>query len=155
RAAEVNLWACHGPDGAPLGDAPFSYVKFAGDSEVVPGCATTDDAIVARFVRTDPQGAASASLRVNAPAGLAVIGLRIERTATGRGYAVTGAGDAVLEQSDSATPLTTDLDVITSSAFARVSIECGAALGSRCSDDHASAAVRAVDFVVADVSPPK
>ena len=153
RAGEVNLWACHGPDGGPLSSAPFNPVVFAGDSEIVAGCTVAGDALRAHFVRTDPQGASSASLRLDAPPGVAVTELRIKRTAKGPGYAATGAGGATFEST--ATTLTTDLDMVTNSPFVRIGVTCAAGLGQRCADDAAYVDVRSVEFTAIDASSPQ
>ena len=41
RGATVTLWACHGPDGAPLGAAPFTAVRAADGLLGTSGCQST------------------------------------------------------------------------------------------------------------------
>ncbi len=154
HAGEVNLWACHGPDGAPLGDAPFVTTVFSGDSEIVHGCAAAGDTMHAHFIRPDPQGAAAASMRLDAPAGLAVTELRLRRTAKGPGYSVAGANGVSFESEDAGATLSADLDVVTNSTFVRIGVACGASLGQRCASDDAYADVRAVEFTAIDAGAP-
>jgi hypothetical protein len=77
-AKEVTLWACHGPDGTPLGAAMFSGGQLVGD-----GCAgngTGFEAGAVRTVRTDLNGI---SLRI--PPGLVLKQALITRRTTGMG----------------------------------------------------------------------
>jgi hypothetical protein len=96
QAGEVLLWACHGPGGEALGDAPF-VSSAAGDGiagEYGGGCAQATGAggLSATFSRPDPAGGSKASWQLAVPAGVTLASLRLVRATSGFG-GVPVAGD--------------------------------------------------------------
>jgi hypothetical protein len=83
-ANEVTLWACHGPDGTPLGAAPFGGATTFGG-----GCDTAGTGFDAGGVSAKP-GTNGFSLSV--PPGLVLKQALITRQTTGLGSEGGGAG---------------------------------------------------------------
>ena len=91
-ADEAHLWACHGPDGAPLGAG-----AIAVDGQTASGdCAVPGSAFTLQFPSAAPQGLTGPSLRLSVPSGVKLTGVRLDRSARGPGY-FASAGAATLE----------------------------------------------------------
>ena len=76
-ANEVTLWACHAPDGTPLGAAPFGGAATFGG-----GCDTAGTDFDAGGVRTVP---GQNGINVSVPPGLTLKKLMLTRRVTGLG----------------------------------------------------------------------
>jgi hypothetical protein len=89
RASGVVLWACHGPGGGALGDAPF-LSGAAGDglaSTYGRGCEgpSGTGGLQATFSQPDPAGGSAASWQLPVPTGVTLQSLRFARATTGFG----------------------------------------------------------------------
>lgn len=108
-ARPVTLWACHGPQGRPLGPASLTpgqtgdgLASVAGEGCDGPG------GLLATFSRPDPLGGSSAAWRADVPAGTSLQRVVLTRTTTpaagpfagGTQRAVVRAGATVLESTD-------------------------------------------------------
>ena len=95
-AGQVQLWACHGPGGEPLGAAPF-FAAHARDGQTEAsgqGCEgpAGSGGLSASFSRADPSGGSRASWQLAVPADLELSSVRVQRATSGFGGAPV-AGD--------------------------------------------------------------
>jgi hypothetical protein len=98
-AADVTLWACHGPGGQALGVPPL-VAATSGDGVIAaygagcggPAGALGDGGVRATFTRPDPAGGSSARWRLDLPSDLTVAGVRLARRTLGLGTLPAGDG---------------------------------------------------------------
>jgi hypothetical protein len=152
RANEVRLWACHGPDGRAVPasyDVQRSAGAFVTPTSSVP-CATPGDTIRLGFTTPGPPEGSFAVLRLNAPAGVQLVGVWLVRRATGPGYfARTSTTDLEAENAGAT------LDGV----FAHAATGAWVELGLRCASAGCDMTGAALDFhsaalVVRDGSSP-
>lgn len=88
RAANVLLWACHGPNGEALGEAPFTST-WHGDGRAEPygsGCeGSGSGGLSATLSRPEPEGGSLALWQLAVPGGVELQSLRIARETSGFG----------------------------------------------------------------------
>lgn len=177
-AGDVSLWACHGPNGEPLGSAPFAGTS-SGDGVLGTygtGCggqvATLGDGgLLAQFGRPDPVQGSTAGWKLSVPAGAALESVTLERATRGFG-GVPRAGDPITyEASSSGGSLESasvadqsDVPLSGTASFSTglggdlaIGVGCGPVAGGRCAAPSAGTVgveVAAVRLDVADDSPP-
>jgi hypothetical protein len=114
-ANQVTLWACHGPDGQPLGSAAFAESgTIAAFGQGCDGPSTNGSSgLTASLARTPGYNAAS-WLRVDVPPGVALDSATVQRSTTGLTgapagytYGITHSSGAALEDNHAGTDFTT------------------------------------------------
>jgi hypothetical protein len=149
HAGEARLWACHGPAGEALGDVMQRFAAY--DAELVGTCG-------GRFTRADPGGGSAAGVVIDAPPGVTLTGVRLDRRAQGPGFRVATASET-LERVDDASVRdgVTTLAATTPSSGdqVRAGLACDVPPSLRCPDYGAGAfELRSVALLVRDDAAP-
>ena len=150
-ADEARLWACHGPEGAPLG---LGAITVDGQS-TSGGCAAPGSAFTLQFPSASPQGQTRSSLRLPVPHGVDLTAVRLDRAARGPGY-FASAGTATLE-SEAAGQLLDGVTTLPASPAdgVEVGLRCDAPADASCSGSGAAKLdLRSAALIVDDPAPP-
>ncbi len=145
RAGTVTLWACHGPEGQPLGSAPLTTAQ-SGDGLVTtysggcddPGTSVSDGGLLATFQPSvvDPRVGSSAGWDVAVPNGTTLTAIGLQRatiavddsTLSDDPLAYTASVNGSVVESASlveATPLTGSTTLAASGQAVHVGVMCG------------------------------
>jgi hypothetical protein len=106
NARIATLWACHGPDGTPLGVAGLAPATTGDGIAAIEdgGCATPGmnaAGTIASFSRSDPIGGSSAGWHIDVPGGATLQRIRIARgTRSAGGPATAGSTVATASTAD-------------------------------------------------------
>ncbi|HEY6886508.1 MAG TPA: hypothetical protein VI300_01975 [Solirubrobacter sp.] len=150
-ADEARLWACHGPDGAPLG-----LGASAVDGQSTGGsCAAPGSAFTLQFPSATPQGLTGPSLRLAVPPGVDLTAVRLDRAARGPGY-YASADTATLE-SETAGQLLDDVTTLQASpaGAVKLGLRCDAPVDASCAGAGAAKLdLRSAALIVDDKSAP-
>jgi hypothetical protein len=152
-AADVRLWACHGPDGAPL---PFGYSSGASFeaslSEQAGGCRAAGGFLRLRFTRPDPGEGHNVFVRFPAGSpGLVLRRVELGRRASGPGYwARTSA--AALERENNGVALDGVVRRSAGGTFVELGLRCD--FPPRCDASTAAVDFRFATLTLEDKSPP-
>ena len=154
RAATVNVWSCHGPDGSPASAFLFNGSATAGQGGVTGACTTNADFVRAGYITTPVSAGSFASITYTVPSMTGLTAVAIGRDAIGPGYTAT-RGATQLEFSDgAATAKTGELVLPPTPGDIVLGVTCAGVAPATCPNADQHVGVHYIRLMLDDSTPP-